>query len=90
MVVLAGDSQLVGAGEGERALLVSCLESCLIEEVEAFLEVLLDFNVFFIQTGEEEVFLCFFFLVFWGGKVDWSCLLLRFGGGTHLVSGSSF
>ena len=91
ILVFAGDSRLARAREGERATLESCLESCLVEEAEAFLEGLWDSNVFSIHTGEGEAFFCFIFLDFWGGDVDWSCLHVLFeGGGTHHVSGPSF
>ena len=56
----------MGAGEGERATLESCLESCLVKEADAFLEDLWGSMVFSTQNGEEEAFLCFFFLAFWG------------------------
>ena len=79
-IVLAGDPRLAEVGEGERVALESCLDSCLVEEADAFLEALLDSSVFSTQTGEEEAFFGFLFLDFWGGDADWSRLLLRFGG----------
>ena len=82
--VLAGEPLLAAAREGECTILESCLESCLTEEAEAFLEVLPDSVDLSTQTGEGEAFLCFPCFDFLGGDSEGSRLLRCFGGGLTL------